>query len=506
MLCDFEKKIADYAKANGLVGPEQRLLLAVSGGVDSTALLNVMHALKAAGSWNCELLCAHLNHQLRGNDADLDEAFVADQAAKLNLSLIVKRLHVREYRRREKLSIETAARQLRMSALTRIAQEKDCHAIVTAHQKNDNAETVIQRLARGTGLRGLAGIWPVRVFADGTKLMRPLLCVGRDESISYLREKNIQWRLDRTNADYVYRRNFIRHRLLPELQLSAAHSIVEQLSELSESARRFYWLTCKRADKFWPEISDCQGDNVILDVGMFLSQPRPVEVELIRRSLAQIGCGEKDLAHGHYEKILQLADQNVSGRKMELPGGYVVCREYGRLIFGSRRKDLVGQPFRLRSEHVPTLSKGHVPPYIDDRSLTLNLPGCTRFDEYVIEATVVEATEIELEHFVAEESNWVERFDLERIELPLTVRFRRAGDRFIPLGMTSQKRLGKFLTDQRVPRRLREKVLVVADVEKIVWICPLRISEQARITNGTRKILHLQITKLEDRQNTVDTE
>ena len=487
MLLEFEKKIADYVKANKLVGPAQRLLLAVSGGADSTALLHVMHALKAAGSLNCELLCAHVNHQLRGRDADLDEALVADQAAELKISLTTGRLDVREYSRREKLSIETAARQLRIQTLSRIAKENNCDAVVTAHQKNDNAETVIQRMARGTGFRGLAGIWPVRIFADGTKFIRPLLCAGRDEIIAYLQERNLQWCCDRTNTDCGYRRNFIRHKLLPELQRNANRSIVEQLSELAGSAHRFCRLISSHADDLWPEMVDCDGDKVTIDVGMFLSRPRPVKVEIVRRSLAQIGCGERYLTQKHYEKILQLAERNVTGKKFELPGEFIVYREYGKLTLSHNRECSVGQA-----------------PHYFDKSVTLKVPGRTRFGRYLIEAMLLEADGAGLGQFVAGKTNWVERFDLETIELPLTVRFRRAGDRFTPLGLKSQKKLGKFLTDQRIPRRLREKVLVIADAERIVWVCPVRMSEQAKVTNQTYRTLQLRITTFQERQNSVD--
>ncbi|MFH1716251.1 MAG: tRNA lysidine(34) synthetase TilS, partial [Planctomycetota bacterium] len=158
MLSEFERKVADFIQAGGLAGSSGKVVLAVSGGADSTALLYVMQALVADGVVKAELLCAHVNHQLRGAEADADEQFVIDQAAALNLAVKTKRLDVRGYARRNKLSIETAARQLRMEALIEIAKAGNYGRIATAHQKNDNAETILQRLARGTGFRGLGGI------------------------------------------------------------------------------------------------------------------------------------------------------------------------------------------------------------------------------------------------------------------------------------------------------------------------------------------------------------
>ena len=478
MLSRLEKKVVDFIKANGLFDSAKKLLLAVSGGADSTALLYVMHALKAGKVLTAELVCAHTNHQLRAAESDMDQEFVVAQAAKLKLPVTTRRLDVRGSARRNKLSIETAARQLRIEALIDIAKESKCDAIVTAHQKNDNAETLIQRLSRGTGLRGLAGIWPARIFAGEIEFVRPLLCVTRGEIIEYLRERNIEWRQDHTNADCAYRRNYIRHRLLPALQRDCTNSVVEQLSVLARSARKFYGVICRRVDEVWPSLAECAGEKIALDLEIFLNQAKPVKVELIRRSLASLGCGERDLTRQHYEGMLQLAGRNATGGKMELPGGFAVWRDYGCLVFSGNR--LVGQ----------------APPYIGlDKHVTLNVPGKTKFGNYLIEATIVEAGRNGLDQFKTGKTDDIEWFDLERIKPPLIVRFRRAGDRFIPLGLAQEKKLGKFMTAQRVPHPMRRKVLVVADGEKIIWVCPVRISEQAKVTGETRRILQLHVTE-----------
>jgi len=479
MLLEFEKKVADFIKANELFGSAERVLLAVSGGADSTALLYAMRALSSENILDAELLCAHMNHQLRGTQADLDEDFVLAQAAELKLAITTKRLDVRGFADRNKLSIETTARKLRIESLLQIAGANNCEALATAHQKNDNAETVLQRLVRGTGFRGLGGIWPVRVFADDIRFVRPLLCVRRDEIIEYLQKRNLKWRQDHTNADCTYRRNYIRHRLLPALQQDCTISVVEQLSELARSARGFYGLVCSRADKVWPELADCAGEKIALDSKMFLAQSQPVRVELIRRSLTSIGSGERDLTQHHYEMILQLAEQDVGGRKIELPGAFVVGAEYGNLIFARPQKSEI----RSQKTEVRNLS-----------SVVLEVPGQTRFGRNLVKAAIFEADEEEFEKFKAEKSNFIERFDFDKIKLPLVVRFRRAGDRFVPLGLRAEKKVGKFLTAAQVPQQIRRRLLIIADSEKIIWVWPVRLSEQTRITGETRKILQLQIT------------
>ena len=476
MLSEFEKKLADFINANKLFGSAEKILLAVSGGADSTALMYAMHDLKAENFFDAELLCAHINHQLRGADGDLDEEFVVKQAKKLKLDVMTRRIDVREFARLNKLSIETAARQLRIRALIDIAKANNCELIATAHQKNDNAETIVQRLSRGTGFRGLGGIWPKRVFADEIKFIRPLLCFTRDEILNYLKQRNLNWRRDHTNADCAYRRNYIRHRLLPILQQDCVGSVVEQLSQLAQSARSYYNMVCSRADELWPGLTDCDEDKTVLDLEPFLVESQPVKVELIRRILANIACGEKYLTREHYENILQLVEQNVAGKKIELPGEFVVRREYGNLIFSARGSSRMGNSF------------AHAV------SVTVEIPGQISFEDFLLHAVILEKSEFDFEKSKSTKTDSIEWFDFDRIKPPIIVRRRRPGDRFVPLGQTEEKKIGKFLTAQRVPHEIRGNVLVVADSEKIIWVWPIRVSEQSKITSQTRKILQLQIT------------
>ena len=474
MLLEFEKKVADFIKTNSLLESADSVLSAVSGGADSTALLYAMHALKAENILSADLVCVHINHQLRGADADVDEDFVIAQARDLNLPITTKRVDVRGFARKNKLSIETAARQVRIDTLLNIAKAGNCNSIATAHHKNDNAETILHRLVRGTGFRGLAGIWPTRLFADDIRFIRPLLSVTRNEIIEYLKKRNLKWRRDHTNADCTYTRNFIRHRLLPALQQDCTGSLVEQLSTLAASARKFYTGVCNCAQKAWPKLTDCSANELKLNLQMFLTHPVPVKVELVRRSLTAIGCGQRDLTRLHFKKILRLAEQNIGGRKIELPAGFVVRKEYGNLIFARPEK----------TSHHDELIRN---------STRLQVPGKTKFGRFLIQAATLEADGSRIEKFKTKKNNCIESFDWDKVKLPLMVRSRKAGDRFWPLGLEAEKKIGKFLTAAKVPHHLRRKLLVIEDSEKIIWLWPVRIGEQAKITDDTQKVLQLKI-------------
>ncbi len=474
MPLEFEKKVADFIGENSLVDSEERILLAVSGGADSTALLYTIHALKTENILSADIVCAHINHQLRGADADMDEDFVIALARHLNLPITTKRLDVRGFASKNKLSIETAARMLRIETLLNIAKENKYNSIATAHHKNDNAETILHRLVRGTGFRGLAGIWPTRFFADDIRFIRPLLSVTRDEIIEYLNKRNLQWRRDHTNADCTYTRNFVRHRLLPALQQDCTGSLVEQLSALAASARKFYSGICDCAQKAWPQLAESSADLLKLNLQMFLTHPVPVKVELVRRGLTAVGCGQRDLTRQHFKKILQLAEQSVGGRKIDLPAGFVVRREYGNLIF-------------VRSEKTPPHDE------LIGNSTRLQVPGKTKFGRFLIQAAAIEADGGRIEKFKTEKNSCIESFDRDKVKLPLMVRSRKSGDRFWPLGMDAEKKIGKFLTSAKVPHHVRRKLLVIEDSEKIIWLWPVRIGERAKITDETRKVLRLEI-------------
>lgn len=474
MLSEFEKKVSDFIKAESLLASGSKILLAVSGGADSTALLYVMCALRTEGFLKGRFLCAHINHLLRGNESDKDEDFVIAQAGKMKIPVRTRRIDVRKFALEKKLSIETAARQLRMGALLGIARANECRFIATAHHKDDNAETVIQRMSRGTGIRGLGGIWPERNFGGEISFVRPLLCVSREEIIEYLKQRNLEWRQDRTNEDCSYRRNFIRHRLIPSLQAESNSSIAEQLYELSAAARRFYDFVCSRADKVWPQLADCSKEKIVLDLKKFVPQAPAIKVELVRRSLTSLGSGQRNLRQEHLERILELAGQRTGGKKIVLPERFTAYSEYGKLIF-------------CRSEG------GRRPDKQSEQGIKLKIPGQTRFGDYLIEAAVFK-TELGGGDFKAGKTSFVEWFDFDKLKSPLEVRFRRVGERFRPLGLSEEKKVGKFLTASKVPLRIRRRVLIVADSEKIIWVWPIRMSEQAKVDNATRRILRLQIT------------
>jgi tRNA(Ile)-lysidine synthase len=394
--------------------------------------------------------------------------------------VVTRAVEVRAHARRQGLSLETAARQLRLASLAEIARSRECTWIGTGHQKNDNAETVLQRLLRGTGFRGLAGIWPMRPF-DGLWLASPLLCTARREILQYLGRHDLRWREDQTNVDLTYTRNYLRHRLLPFLQQGARGDLVEDLSELAASSKRLSDRVEREVEEAWSKLVRPTADEIVIQASGLASLPELVAVELIRKAAASLTAGGSELAGPHYRAILELARKSLGGRRLSLPRGLTVRYEGKDLILSRDRERGAGGMVRGTHPTAPTV---------------LVVPGTTQFAGREIEARVLQRDEVDAAQLTGDKDPFIEYFDLDPVKLPVMVRTRQPGDRFQPLGMAGEKKVGKFLTTAKVACDLRERILILADRERILWVYPVRISEQAKITGRTRHVLQLTIRDL----------
>jgi tRNA(Ile)-lysidine synthase len=495
MLSEFEENLARYIDKNHLFKSDDKVVLAVSGGADSTALMFALCSLKEKKIISADFLCAHINHQLRGIDSETDEKFVISQAARLNMPVITGKIDVRGCAKKEKISIETAARNLRINSLIGIAKKNSCRIIATAHQADDNAETVIHRLLRGTGFRGLAGIKQKNVFEGNITFVRPLLCFTRKQIADYLNERGLNWRTDATNLDCRYKRNFIRHRLSPELHRQSSKPIVEILLRLSQAAQKFQASVSDAAQRLFPQIASCQTDggqacsknSVTLNINKFLLLHPAIKTELIYKAMLNLGCPEKDLTQKHYERILQLSQSEAGNKKIDLPRFFSVRREYEYLIIEKPppQEAKNGQSFENIEIAVPSkIQAGNL--FIETKLLEGNPPPP--------EQMVRLRSPFDIENFKKNKSAYTERFDFDKIIQPINIRKRRDGDKFCPLGRPAEKKIGKFLTDQKIPLKFRQKILIVSDREKILWVWPVRISELVKVTSQTKKILQMQIT------------
>jgi tRNA(Ile)-lysidine synthase len=477
---NIEEKTAAFLKQNNLLPDGAKVLLAVSGGADSVGLVKILAALKLSGRINNDFHIAHINHLLRAQESLEDEKYVKALAQKYKLPITVERVDVRKYAQENRLSTETAGRNLRLEKLAATAKKHNCLCVATAHQKNDNAETIIHRLLRGTGFKGLAGIRPKTVL-NGTTFIRPLLCLNRSEIENYLISQNIKWQTDHTNLDCRFMRNRIRHQILPRLQKQATDDIVELLFVLSRRCLVFSEALERQAEKVWKECIVNQSENyVCINSEKFNGCPSLLQVELIQIALQQCGIGLQKITNEYYDRIIKFLTDSRTGKTLQLPNKAIIVKQQKNFYLG----------------HPETCTEKTEP-------VPLKMPGSVCFSDWIIETEILSADKLNIENIKLvrrslgeggnSKSNFIEWFDLQRIKPPLVARCRQQGDKFKPFGLGVPKKIGKFITSAKLDLDQRKKTFLVCDSEKILWLVPIRRSNEAPITGKSRRLLQIKI-------------
>jgi tRNA(Ile)-lysidine synthase len=302
----FEDNLMDWMASEALTDGVGKLLLAVSGGCDSVAMAHALASLVCVGRLGGGLVIGHVNHNLRGDQSDADADFVRDLAGALDLPVQIASVDVIAHARQERLSIETAARVLRLEALAEQCRSAGCDAIATAHHMDDQAETMVHRLMRGTGWRGLCGIRPLSTMR-GLRFIRPMLSVTRQEIEEYCRTHDIRWRNDATNQGTEPTRNRIRHVLLPALREDYA-GITQSLSELSQVCRAMQSrLETHAAEVFRQAVATRAPGSLSLHRPVLADCPPAVFYEVMRTVLIELNIGLRDYTQRHFDTLGDLA-------------------------------------------------------------------------------------------------------------------------------------------------------------------------------------------------------
>ena len=466
----IEQKVLNFINLHNLLPVGAKVLLAVSGGADSVALLKILVSLKLSGRINNDFHIAHINHLLRGEKSFEDEVFVKALAEKHKLPITIEQVDVKKYAEENKLSIETAGRNLRLEKLVVIAKENNCSCVATAHQKNDNAETIIHRIGRGTGFKGLAGI-RLKTVLNGTTFIRPLLCLSRKEIEDYLISQKIEWQTDRTNLDCRFTRNRIRHRILPILQRQAMGDIIELLFVLSRHYLAFSEAIERQAKKALQQCVLNQSEHFIsVDTDRFNDYPSLLKVEIIQNVMQQCGIGLQEITNKHYDRIIKFLTESWTDKTLQLPNKAVIKKQ--------QKSFYLGHPEPCTEKPGPVL---------------LKIPGSVCFSDWIIETQILPADKLDIESFKQKKNNLVEWFDLQQIKLPLIARCRQKGDRFKPFGLGISKKIGKFITSAKPDPDQLKKTFLVCDSEKILWLVPIRRSNEAPITGESKRLLQIKI-------------
>ena len=446
-----------------MAAPGELVLAAVSGGVDSMVMLHVLCSL--CGELGVRVAVCHVDHGLRGERSRRDAAFVRETAARLGLPFRETALDG-EALKREGGSVQAAARKARYAFFREAAAELGAGRIATGHTADDQAETVLMRFLKGSGPRGLGGIPPVR-----GPFIRPLIEVGRDDVLAYARAAGVEWVEDDSNRDTRYLRNRLRLEVVPWLERRCNPALRRALVRTARLLRcDEEFLGAAAAALFSEALIERGGDAVVLDRAVIIGAHRSLS---LRSLISAVGLVDPDvtLCSAHLEALASLVAGPAPNARLDLPGGLEARREYERLVVGRRRPPGGGAAAR---------------------EIELDVPGDT-FIEWArcaVEAGVVDAS-LNGAPPVEGIDPLTAYFDLDALRLPLVCRTRRSGDRLRPFGMEGRKKLKDLFMDRKVPGRLRDKALVIASADEIIWVAGLARSAAAPVTRATERILRL---------------
>ncbi len=481
----FEQKIRNMMKRCRMVSPGQRILAAVSGGADSVCLLAVLHALAPELSFSLEAV--HVEHGIRGEESLQDCAYVERLCGKLGVRLTVRHIHVPELARQSGRTEEEEARIQRYRIFEETAEQCGAQRVAVAHHLGDQAETVLWNLIRGSGLRGLRGILPVRPLRDGQAasplVVRPLLETSREEIEQYLEACGLSYRTDRTNLDKTVTRNKIRHDILPDLiklNAQAPRHIAQAAEEAAEAEAYLERVTARAAEG----CIHCQADGQpVLLLARWQKEEPFIRRRLLRECIRRAsGNGSlKDIGAVHVEALMGLACGGGE-KSVRLPGELTAVRSYGQIRFLSGAEALSGavlpaagalyaQDARPGERWVEVPFPGRQMVHYGGYCFSLEC-GCAgesgicipkkRFTKWIAYATIAQ-----------KESQ------------KLCFRTRRPGDVLVVRQDGSRKKLSDYLIDEKIPSSLRDRVVLLAIGSEVLWVAGMRISEKARVTPGS---------------------
>ncbi len=440
------------------------VLVGVSGGPDSVALL---HSLVTLGpKWSLRLVIAHLNHQLRGAIADQEAAFVGRLAASLGIPCEIGSKNVAEYGAEHRLSLQEAARVVRYAFYDEVAAKYSASKIALGHHADDNAESILMHLLRGTGPLGLTGIPPVR----HGRIIRPLIGLIRKDILAFLELGGFEYMRDHSNIDTKYLRNRIRHELLPHLKERYNPNTVSALNRLASILRD--------EEDFWDQEVRRTLQDLVLDhtpdrlslMTRGLPDLHPALLRrLVRHAVLSLKGELKRLGHVHVEAVARLiAEPSPSGR-LDLPQGVMVVRDREKVIF------LLGLPEEIVGfeYHIPRIQTT----FIREIGILLKLSAYDA-DKISHPKNYPMTTAI---------------FDLTAVTFPLKVRNFKHGDRFKPLGMAGSQKVKTFFINHKVPRSQRLRCPILLSGGRIIWVGGYRIDDSAKVTEKTKKVLKAEL-------------
>lgn len=462
-----ENKVIETVRREGLIEKGDRVIVALSGGPDSVCLIHILS--KISKEYGFTIYAAHFNHQIRGLAAHRDALYSMELCDSLGIRCFLKSVDVPSYAKEKKLTMEEAARILRYEMLFQLKKETGSDKIAVAHNLDDQAETVMMRIMRGTGLNGLKGMDYRR--PDG--IIRPLMDVLKADIEKYCKDNQLEPRIDHTNLEDEYTRNKIRIHLLPYIEKEYASNIKEILSRMANSLREDSQYIESTADEIYERVSSViDRDTVRIDLDLIESEDISITKRILRNAYRQIEGSYNGLETVHLDGILDLIQSPRKEARINLPKGIIADRKASYLY----------------------ITRNEIKTELIEYEIEIPINSSIIIEELGIK---VEAQKISKEKSkLFSTGNCTKSFDVEKISGKLTIRNRRNGDKIKPLGLGGTKKVKDILIDSKVPLEKRNSVPVICDEEKILWLAGYCMSDEAKISDSTKDVVRISIKNI----------
>jgi tRNA(Ile)-lysidine synthase len=464
MPADLLKSLLSFNHEKGLFQKNEKIGLAVSGGLDSVVLLHLFYQL--LDEWNLQLIVLHFDHHLR-DESRMDAEFVQNMCLEKNITFECGEEAVAHYADQRKLSIEMAARDCRYSFFQQMIQKHQLDKMVTAHTANDQAETILHHIMRGTGVDGLRGI-----PAQRDQFIRPLLFVQRDDLHLYAIENNLTWREDHSNQDESFTRNRIRHTLLPIMHKQFNPQIVTALNRLSDSAREHEEIIQNAGRQAFENCVALDDENeFVLEIDCFFAYLKSLQRLVLQQVFKALGHDPAEITYNKMEGLYAFLKKRQSGESFSIIDGCELVLSGGFAVFRAEQKSYhTALPQRPGSFELW-------------ENLFLEILACA-------------------EPLTFEKNKQTEFIDADKLGDQLVVRSPKPADFFYPINGVGRKKLSDFFVDEKVAFHKRLGVPVLESDGKIVWLCGYRLDDRFKVTDKTKRIYKLMIGS-RGRQNSI---
>ena len=479
------QKIKAYIKKHHMIESKDQIVVGVSGGADSVCLLKILASLQEELDFGLRVV--HVEHGIRGEESVSDANFTMHLCEEMGISCEMVPVDVPAYARSHGLGLEEAARILRYRVF--VEHAKECGGkVALAHHMEDNAETLLFQMVRGSGLKGMCGIDPVRDSDEGVQYLRPLLCVRRAEIEGYLKEQGQSYCLDATNQEIVYSRNRMRNQVIPQLKEINTQA-VEHLNRSAEQLHQVWDYMHGQMEQLLASLVKCCSPYMVDAVGLCEVHPA-LQTMLVHELIARVAGAKKDISSQHVNDLIALA-KGTSGKRLCLPYGVRVRKEFGNLVFEKNAREEFGQwnvcPPQGMDNIVDTVIE------ISPSKLE-NLAYGEKFKVCLGDkGAVLTVSKLHFEGKMQEipKNKYTKWLEYDKIKNGFQLRKRKPGDYFVNDSQGHRKKLKQYFIDEKIPVSEREQIWLLARESEILWVVGARMSEACKIGKDTKTVLEI---------------